>query len=255
MAQASRRRMWWVAAGLAVVLAAAGVGTAWLLGVFPRHDDDVPVAVFLRQQATPDQKAAIEAYLHRLDVVGAVRFETHQEAYDNYRRMFTGMPGVLANVMADDLPESYRAVLDDPDDAPGAKAHLQALAGVEQVVVGLPLTDADAPAVVDPLYRHEVAVFLLAGITAEQKSTVEAYLRSLPTIRLDFVSHADAYAEFRRLFPDADELLALTRPESLPESFRVVVTNLGDVGRAVAQTRAMSGVDAVRSFRGLVRAP
>jgi hypothetical protein len=74
-------RRWGIAAGLVLVLAAAGLGAAWWLGAFrgPAH---VPMAIFLSDDVRPAQKTTIEGYLHSLDVVGEVHFETRQEAYE-----------------------------------------------------------------------------------------------------------------------------------------------------------------------------
>jgi cell division protein FtsX len=123
------------AVGLAVVIA-AGVGTAWQLGAFQSAPAGVPTTVYLKQDATPAQKAAIEAYVRSLRLDGDVHFETRQEAFENFQKLFTNAPNITGNVPQDALPEAYRFVLADPKDVPGVKAHLAGLSGVDQVIAG-----------------------------------------------------------------------------------------------------------------------
>jgi cell division transport system permease protein len=96
------------------------------------------MAVYLTDDATPAQKATIEAYLHTLPVVGEVHLETHQEAYEEFKKIFVNAPNITANVTPDALPESFRFVLADARDVAAVKARLQHEPGVQQVVAGLP---------------------------------------------------------------------------------------------------------------------
>jgi cell division protein FtsX len=131
-------RRWGIAVGLVLVLAAAGLGAAWWLGAFrgPQH---VQMAVFLADDATPAQKTTIEGYLHSLHVVGEVHFETRQEAYEKFKKIFVDAPDITANVTPDVLPESFRFVLADAGDVAAVKARLQDEPGVQHVIAGPPV--------------------------------------------------------------------------------------------------------------------
>ena len=131
-------RRWGIAAGLVLVLAAGGLGSAWWLGAL-RGPSHVSMSIFLSNDATPAQKATIEGYLHSLDVVGEVHFETRQEAYENFMKIFADHPDLTANVRPDVLPESYRFVLADAGDVAAVKARLQDEPGVQRVIAGVPV--------------------------------------------------------------------------------------------------------------------
>jgi len=131
-------RRWGIATSLVLVLAAAGLGAAWWLGAFRSPPHNVPMAVYLSDDATPTQKATIDSYLRTLHVVGEVHFETRQEAYEEFKKIFVNAPNLTANVTPDALPESFRFVLADAGDVAAVKERLQGEPGVQQVVAGLP---------------------------------------------------------------------------------------------------------------------
>src|SRR5262249_33705648 len=131
-------RRWGIAAGLVLVLAAAGLGVAWWLGAF-RGPPHVPMAVYLDDDATPAQRTTLEGYLHTLHVVGEGHCESREEAYEEFKKIFVNAPNITVNVTPDALPESFRFVLADAGDAAAVKARLQGEPGVQQVVAGLPV--------------------------------------------------------------------------------------------------------------------
>jgi cell division transport system permease protein len=69
----------------------------------------------------------------------------------------------------------------------------------------------------------EVSIFLKTQeVTPEQKAAIEADLNNDPLVQdVHFESQQEAFENFQEIFAGAPELVQLTRPESLPESFRV----------------------------------
>jgi cell division transport system permease protein len=69
----------------------------------------------------------------------------------------------------------------------------------------------------------EVTIFLKTQeTTQEQKDAIKADLASDPLVlRYAFETKEEAFARFKELYAAAPELTSLTKPESLPESFRV----------------------------------
>jgi cell division protein FtsX len=101
------------------------------------------------------------------------------------------------------------------------------------------------PAPVSPDGRR-ATVFLRAEATDEQREAIAAELRSLPGIAsFEFSSKQDAYERFKEIYACAPDLVDPIRPESLPESFIVTLTDpaAGPVLRN--RIAGMPGVDTV----------
>jgi cell division transport system permease protein len=86
--------------------------------------------------ATSDQIAAVKAQLESTTLkpfVKGFQFETHQEAYDNFKQQFPNSP-LLSYTKPSSLNEAYRVNLVDPNkDASIVIEDVQGLAGVESV--------------------------------------------------------------------------------------------------------------------------
>ncbi len=68
----------------------------------------------MRQGAvTKEQKAEIKADLEKMDAVETVHFETVDEAYKHYQEQFGDSP-MAGNITPDQMQESFRVKLDDP---------------------------------------------------------------------------------------------------------------------------------------------
>ncbi|EFE74947.1 MULTISPECIES: permease-like cell division protein FtsX [Streptomyces] len=62
---------------------------------------------------TKEQKAEIKADLEKMDAVQTVHFETVDEAYKHYQEQFGDSP-MAGNITPDQMQESFRVKLDDP---------------------------------------------------------------------------------------------------------------------------------------------
>ncbi|MGH3731442.1 MAG: permease-like cell division protein FtsX [Micromonosporaceae bacterium] len=68
----------------------------------------------------------------------------------------------------------------------------------------------------------EVAIFLTDEVTDDQRKALADALGSDPMVESTLHESKDeAYKRFQEQFKDADDLVAATKPESLPESYRV----------------------------------
>lgn len=94
--------------------------------------------------------------------------------------------------------------------------------------------------------RHDVSVFLELDATAGQRETVASALTALdPVGRIRFESHEEAWADFQELFKDSPELIANTKMEQMPESFRLTTAGEEFDCAALASVRQLPGVDEV----------
>jgi FtsX-like permease family protein len=96
-----------------------------------------------------------------------------------------------------------------------------ALSGATRSPVAPP--SSPAPTSV-PGTQTQVSVFLNSAVTEEQKRAIESALRRLASVKeVRFESRQEAYARFKEQFKDAPDLIAATRPDSFPDSFRVTL--------------------------------
>ncbi len=94
--------------------------------------------------------------------------------------------------------------------------------------------------------RVEVSIFLKNEITPEQRESLRTDLESNPLVeRSIYVSKADAYEQFKIQFRDAPDLVAATKPDALPESFRVKLKDPKQFQQVSDQYKTRDGVSEV----------
>ncbi|HEX6870772.1 MAG TPA: permease-like cell division protein FtsX [Micromonosporaceae bacterium] len=102
--------------------------------------------------------------------------------------------------------------------------------------------------------KVEVTIFLKAQETTEpQKADIEAKLKQDPLVQsYDFETQQEAYERFKEIYASAKDLVDLTKPESLPESFRVKLKNPGTFAEFEASYKGMEGIDTIIDQKQLV---
>lgn len=93
----------------------------------------VEVAVFLAKDVTPAQRDAIQQDLLQMPEVARVIYESKQDAYENFKKLFQDSPDIVENVTADALPESFRVKLKDPSKFTVVKDRLTGVPGIERI--------------------------------------------------------------------------------------------------------------------------
>jgi cell division transport system permease protein len=77
--------------------------------------DKVQVSIFLSDEVTDEQRAAIETRLDESVEVKNYIHETKEEAYARFQEQFSQQPELVENTPPDALPESYRVELVNPE--------------------------------------------------------------------------------------------------------------------------------------------
>jgi cell division transport system permease protein len=77
--------------------------------------DKVQVSIFLADDVTDEQRAAIEAELDSSPEVASFLYESKDEAYERFQQQFSQQPELVENTPADALPESFRVELVNPE--------------------------------------------------------------------------------------------------------------------------------------------
>ena len=106
----------------------------------------------------------------------------------------------------------------------------------------------------DLLYAQvEVTIFLETTVTAPQKEALQAKLESDSEIKsIVYESKQEAYERFKELFAESPDLVENTKPESLPESFRIKLKNPSEANAVDGKYKKDPGVDQVSTQQELV---
>lgn len=92
----------------------------------------------------------------------------------------------------------------------------------------------------------EVSVFLVDGISEEQRSSLERDLAEHPLVaEVEYESKEEAYENFQEIFADNESLLEGVSPEILPASFRVSLTDPEQYAVVASAFEGRPGVDEI----------
>jgi cell division transport system permease protein len=96
--------------------------------------DKVQVSIFLADDVTKEQRAAIEKKLDDSNEVARYVYESKDEAYARFKQQFSQQPELVENTPEDALPESFRVELKNPERYPViAEQFPDGKGGVDQV--------------------------------------------------------------------------------------------------------------------------
>ena len=93
----------------------------------------VEVAVFLKRDVTKDARDSIQRDLLAMPEVASVVYESKQDAYETFKRLFRDEPDIVENTTADALPESFRVKLKDPNQFAVVRDRLDGRPGIDQI--------------------------------------------------------------------------------------------------------------------------
>ncbi len=132
----ARRPRWLLTAVVAVVGVLVGVGGT--TAAFLLYDRlDVPeytfdVTVFLTADVTDANREAVRS---ALSGVAGVRYESREEAYENFKELYTDEPELVESVRPDTLPASFQFQTEGTEFDCGILAPLHDHPGVDEIVV------------------------------------------------------------------------------------------------------------------------
>jgi cell division transport system permease protein len=99
-----------------------------------QFEANVEVSVYLLDNISPDQQQNLQTMLQGMPEVQNVRFESKQEAYQRFLRLFHNQPDLVNNVSPNALPASFRVKLKDPEKFQLIQTRLQGQPGIHQIV-------------------------------------------------------------------------------------------------------------------------
>ena len=101
---------------------------------WPAQDHASDVSIFLARDITASQRSDLRAALQADPLVRDLRFESRDEAFTRFKRLWADSPDFVASVPADSVPESFRMTLAEPSGYPAFAAQFRNRAGVADLV-------------------------------------------------------------------------------------------------------------------------
>jgi hypothetical protein len=100
----------------------------------PARERPTDLSVFLTQDVTDEQRAAVDQALRSDQAVASVAYESRDEAYLVFKRMFSDHPELVEAVQVYQMPESFRLKVDDQSRYVELVLRMRKTPGVDQVI-------------------------------------------------------------------------------------------------------------------------
>jgi len=99
-----------------------------------RYYKNIEVSIFLTTEVTAEQRTDLEGRLNSDPLVRDVVYETKDEAYTRFKEMYRDAPDLVNAIKPDQLPESFRLKLVDPEQYQAIADKYKESAGIEEIV-------------------------------------------------------------------------------------------------------------------------
>ncbi|SCE71162.1 permease-like cell division protein FtsX [Micromonospora mirobrigensis] len=96
--------------------------------------ENIQVSVFLKTDVKPEQRTELETKLKGDSLVKTVDYVNKDEAYKRFQQMYQDAPDLVNAVKPDQLPESFRLTLVDPEQYKQIYSQYKDVAGVDEIV-------------------------------------------------------------------------------------------------------------------------
>jgi cell division transport system permease protein len=94
----------------------------------------VEVSIYLKNDVTPEQRSDLESKLKGDSLVERYVYETKDQAYENFKRIFADAPDMVQSVGPNEMPESFRVKLKDPTQFEAIDTEYKELPGISTIV-------------------------------------------------------------------------------------------------------------------------
>ncbi|MEU8260345.1 permease-like cell division protein FtsX [Micromonospora sp. NPDC048999] len=96
--------------------------------------ENVEVSIFLKTDVTAEQRTDLDTKLHSDALVKEVTYVDKEEAYKRFQKMYADAPDLVNAVKPDQLPESFRLKLNNPEQYKDIYDQYKDSEGVEEIV-------------------------------------------------------------------------------------------------------------------------
>lgn len=116
------------------MLGASGLMYRQVDNMKDRYYENIEVSIFLKTEVTDPQRADLDAKLKADPLVKEVVYETRDQAYTRFKEMYQDAPDLVSAVKPDQLPESFRLRLVDPEQYKQILEKYKTAEGIEEIV-------------------------------------------------------------------------------------------------------------------------
>lgn len=95
---------------------------------------EIQVSIFLREDVTDAQRAAINQAIDQSPLVKEKEYETREQAFEKFKVLWRDSPDFVKSVTPDSLPESYRVKLKDPEQYQTFADGIKTQQGIQDIV-------------------------------------------------------------------------------------------------------------------------
>jgi cell division transport system permease protein len=95
--------------------------------------------------------------------------------------------------------------------------------------------------------KVQVSIFLKDDISNDQRTALQSALDSDPLVKQPVIHETkeQAWAKFQTMFKDAPDLIAATKPDALPESYRVQLKDPNQYNQVAAEYAGKDGIEEI----------
>jgi cell division transport system permease protein len=95
--------------------------------------------------------------------------------------------------------------------------------------------------------KVQVSIFLKDDITPDQRNALQSQLASDPLVKQPVYHETkdQAYKKFQQMFKDAPDLVAATKPDALPESYRVQLKDPKQYNQVALEYTGKDGIEEI----------
>ena len=95
---------------------------------------EIEVAMFMRNDVSEAQRSSLKSALESDPQVAKAIFESKEQAYERFKELWRDSPNLANTVKANQLPESFRVKLNDPQAFKTFTAKYQGKEGIDEIV-------------------------------------------------------------------------------------------------------------------------
>ncbi|MBO4209397.1 permease-like cell division protein FtsX [Micromonospora echinofusca] len=116
------------------MLGASGLMYRQVDNMKDRYYENIEVSIFLTTEVTQQERDDLGAKLKGDPLVKEVIYENKEQAYERFKEMYQDAPDLVSAVKPDQLPESFRLRLVDPEQYKQIFDKYTGSAGIEEIV-------------------------------------------------------------------------------------------------------------------------
>ena len=95
---------------------------------------EIEVSIFLREDVSEAQRAAITQAIDTNPLVASKEYETREQAFEKFKVLWRDSPDFINSVGPDSLPESFRVKLKNPEQYKAFADQMQGQQGIQDIV-------------------------------------------------------------------------------------------------------------------------